>query len=388
MTTTRLFLTATAFFFCGILSAQFSQVVYSADGLSGELRIRSEYLATPGTHPWNINLPAGKQVRVTRINNAYLHSDRIFLYDSNNMGVRLLNHSVPGEFSTILTGVSSLYFVLDNHPNLAVTATDPVIIIRFSAISNTGNSGISIHYGNVELRNSGILRAEGFQNFMGSQVSAVLGADFRSYTTFGSPRGGRIRGSDQGFLVLEGNPNGWGAPRVYINRFVPHGHVIMTGASGRVGLGIDHPLEKLHIGGAVRGDGIGGALRVRTQHGELSLGSQNIHGTHFTTNRPHFIFNRPILTTEVRIKSIDNFPDYVFEEGYYLRSLSSVNQFIQTYGHLPDIPSAAHVKEHGIGLVELSLMMMRKIEELTLHAIAQEYRIKDLEARLGIASGN
>jgi len=55
---------------------------------------------------------------------------------------------------------------------------------------------------------------------------------------------------------------------------------------------------------------------------------------------------------------------------------------------LPDVPSAAHVKEYGIGLVEWSLIMMRKIEELTLHAIAQEYRIKELEMRLGVAIGN
>jgi len=323
--TMRILFTALTFLFCGILSAQISQITYSADGLSGELQIRKADYLSANTYEWIIEIPTDVPVRVTRINNKYLHPHGRLYGDD---GILMLNQQPIGESSTLIQSQSGeLRFVMPPaQPTWIEANDDPVLIIRFSAVSNSDNSGTTVHYGNIELRNSGILRAAGYQNFMGSQVSAILGADFRSYTTFGSSRGGRIRGSDQGFLVLEGNPNGWGAPRVYINRFVPHGHVIMTGASGRVGLGIDHPLEKLHIGGAVRGDGDGGALRVRTQHGELSIGAQNNHGAHFTTNRSQFIFNQPILTTEVRIKSIDNFPDYVFEEGYYLRSLSNVNK--------------------------------------------------------------
>lgn len=382
----KLYLSAMiAFLFCGITQAVV--ITYSPDGLSGEIQIpRSVFTDNTQDRVWEFKLPAGP-IRVTRINSAHLpHEGELLLNESP-----ILNSRAVGEFTTIINGATDhLYFILrPGHPTQFASdaVTDPVIIIRFAKISNNNSSQTVVFGGDVEL-SDGILRTSGQMLFGSSRVTAIMGDHFASFTKFGGINGGRIRGSNEGYLILEGNPSGFGSPIVYINRFVAHGHVVMTGASGRVGLGIDNPLEKLHIGGFVRGNAAGGALGIRTQHGTLEIGSRDNTGTHFVTNRDRFIFNRGmevqgrILTTEVQIRSIDNFPDYVFFPDYRLRSLSEVNSFIQTYGHLPEIPSAADVKENGIGLVEMQLMLLKKIEELTLYAIEQQQRIEELERKM------
>ncbi|UGU18147.1 tail fiber protein [Sinomicrobium kalidii] len=62
-------------------------------------------------------------------------------------------------------------------------------------------------------------------------------------------------------------------------------------------------------------------------------------------------------------------PDYVFKEGYELRSLEEVQAHIKEKGHLPGIPSAEEMKEEGVNLKEMNLKLLEKVEELTLYVI-------------------
>ncbi|UGU17910.1 tail fiber protein [Sinomicrobium kalidii] len=71
-------------------------------------------------------------------------------------------------------------------------------------------------------------------------------------------------------------------------------------------------------------------------------------------------------------------PDYVFKEGYELRSLEEVQAHIQEKGHLPGIPSAKEMGEEGINLKEMNLKLLEKVEELTLYVIS----LKEEVARL------
>ncbi len=85
--------------------------------------------------------------------------------------------------------------------------------------------------------------------------------------------------------------------------------------------------------------------------------------------------NGEIKTKSVRV-TLDGFPDYVFESSYDLMPLSDVESFIQEYGHLPNMPSEAEVLENGLGLGEINVILVEKVEELTLHLIQKE---KDME---------
>ncbi len=72
-------------------------------------------------------------------------------------------------------------------------------------------------------------------------------------------------------------------------------------------------------------------------------------------------------------------PDYVFAKEYELRSLKYVQQHIDQYSHLPEIPSAAVMERDGVDLGDMSMMLLKKIEELTLYILEQEKRIITLE---------
>ena len=79
--------------------------------------------------------------------------------------------------------------------------------------------------------------------------------------------------------------------------------------------------------------------------------------------------NGTIHTSEVLVDQVFTQPDYVFEDGYLLKSLTEVEQFIKENKHLPDIPSAEEVEANGIDLGEIHTKLLLKIEELTLYAI-------------------
>lgn len=74
-------------------------------------------------------------------------------------------------------------------------------------------------------------------------------------------------------------------------------------------------------------------------------------------------------------------PDYVFEEDYALASLDEVRAFITEHGHLPDVPSGESFKAQGVGVVETQMLLLRKIEELTLYAIEQKETAERLAKR-------
>lgn len=68
--------------------------------------------------------------------------------------------------------------------------------------------------------------------------------------------------------------------------------------------------------------------------------------------------------------------DYVFQPDYRLRSFDELRGYIQTHGHLPDVPSAAEVEHNGIRLAEMNAILLKKVEELTLYVLELEHRIQ------------
>lgn len=73
------------------------------------------------------------------------------------------------------------------------------------------------------------------------------------------------------------------------------------------------------------------------------------------------------------------FPDYVFDASYDLKTLSEVESYIQKNKHLPGFESADHYVENGIKTSEMFVKQQEKIEELTLYIIALEKRLQQVE---------
>ncbi len=82
------------------------------------------------------------------------------------------------------------------------------------------------------------------------------------------------------------------------------------------------------------------------------------------------------------VKLYNNWPDYVFGDNYKLRSLNSLEQYINTNKHLPDMPSTEEMqKKDGEDLGEMNAKLLQKVEELTLYVIQLKKEIEKLEDR-------
>lgn len=86
-----------------------------------------------------------------------------------------------------------------------------------------------------------------------------------------------------------------------------------------------------------------------------------------------------MISEEVVVKLESEWPDYVFAPDYNLTDLSEIESYIKENQHLPGIPSAQEVEENGVVLGEMNALLLEKVEELTLHIIQLEKRIKELE---------
>ncbi len=87
-----------------------------------------------------------------------------------------------------------------------------------------------------------------------------------------------------------------------------------------------------------------------------------------------------IETEEVLVKLKSEWADYVFAEGYPLMSIKEVEDYIKLHGTLPNVPTADEVKKDGINLGEMNALLLRKIEELTLHQIEMQKEIEKLKS--------
>ncbi len=71
--------------------------------------------------------------------------------------------------------------------------------------------------------------------------------------------------------------------------------------------------------------------------------------------------------------------DFVFEDGYNLKAINELETYVNSHKHLPDVPSANEMINDGLELTEMNILLLRKVEELTLYIIEQNKRIEKLE---------
>lgn len=282
---------------CASLFADnYDSIQYAEDGLSAELKITSANFDGE-EHAWTVDVPEGKTIKVTRINSVYFKSapDIVMSLLVNEVEdiIRANEKFNLGVFVDTLINASSFTFLIDNIPaDYSYQPKDPAITIRYAVIDEHPSTESILLNGDVEVV-SGLFSTSGYQDFMGTKVTAILGDDYNEYTCFGSARGGMIRGSNEGYLILSGNPNGYGNRNVYINRYTSNGDVIMTAGSGQVGIGVDDPQEKLHVNGAIRGDGVNGQVTLKGDSGYVTIGATS-QAMEFVTNKSQFVFNKPI----------------------------------------------------------------------------------------------
>ena len=111
--------------------------------------------------------------------------------------------------------------------------------------------------------------------------------------------------------------------------------------------------------------------------GTVGIGTNNTYGYKLAVNGA-------IITEEVTVKVSEDWPDYVFNKDYALLPLEQLESFIESNRHLPGIPSAEDIIDEGLRLGEMERLLLKKIEELTLYIIQQDYKMEELETRLDV----
>ena len=111
-----------------------------------------------------------------------------------------------------------------------------------------------------------------------------------------------------------------------------------------------------------------GAFRIAADDGDVEFilgqdGNLTINGDYYSTA----CTNSPCA------------PDYVFKAGYPLMSLDKLAAFIEHNNHLPNVPSESDLREAGvINNTQFQMILLEKIEELTLYTLQQQQIIEEL----------
>ncbi|MBI4932013.1 MAG: hypothetical protein HY841_14740 [Bacteroidetes bacterium] len=81
-----------------------------------------------------------------------------------------------------------------------------------------------------------------------------------------------------------------------------------------------------------------------------------------------------VLTVDGQVvtRVLDVAPDYVFEKEYDLMPLSELEKYKDKYKHLPEVPSGKELNKNGVSVGEMSITLLKKVEELTLYMIELE----------------
>lgn len=88
------------------------------------------------------------------------------------------------------------------------------------------------------------------------------------------------------------------------------------------------------------------------------------------------------MSAQSIVVHLDGWEDDVFDDNYPLLPLAELEAFIKSEGHLPDVPAEAEVRSAGLDLAKSDEILLRKVEELTLHTIAQQKKIDELERKI------
>ncbi len=161
------------------------------------------------------------------------------------------------------------------------------------------------------------------------------------------------------------------------------------GAQGDLVLLNARDAQTVHLDGgngnlALGGEGAAGDIAMKLADGTVAI--------HLDANDRAIIFHGPqgepslVLDGEggrVVVRGAELGADHVFAPGYRLAPLAEVAQHVANHGHLPGVAPAASMRAEGVDLAALSMTLLAKVEELTLHLIALEARLAALEGGRG-----
>lgn len=91
------------------------------------------------------------------------------------------------------------------------------------------------------------------------------------------------------------------------------------------------------------------------------------------------LVNGTVGVRKIKVTQSTSWADYVFKKDYKLMPLTQLNKFIKINGHLPEIPTEKDIFQNGNDIGETQVLLLKKIEELTIYIIQQQKEIDVLK---------
>lgn len=257
---------------------------------------------------------------------------------------------------------------------LHVSATEPANHIAF--LYNASPTG----YGTVLRSATYPLRVKPFSG-TGDDLFTVdgtgkVGVNTTNPTSAFQVNGDTKIGMDAGLTSGYGNAlyfigNGTNGDHLYIQRY-------NNGANKselRVNIGDDYGQaeDKFVVGTNYWSNGQWYPHLVVQANGRVGIGSSNPD--------EKLTVNGKIHATEIKVDLSVPGPDYVFAKDYKLPSIAQLKKYIDDNQHLPEVPSAKEMQENGINVSEMNMILLKKIEELTLYVIKLQSEVDDLKSK-------
>lgn len=227
-----------------------------------------------------------------------------------------------------------------------------------SFISSSGNTAIGSHamaYGSTGTNNTAI-GVSGLRYLKSGTANVSVGSE--SFRSLDNGSNNINLGYSNARNILSGNNN------IFIGT-----NIVPYNATS--------PNNELNIGNWIVGNN--GTIGIGQFTNQLPADGITADGEKYK------LFVKDGIKTEkvkVDIAANNGWADYVFEKDYKLMPLNSVEKFIKENGHLPEVPTTEEAIKNGIELKEMNILLLKKIEELTLYTIEQQKRIEALEKKL------
>ena len=123
--------------------------------------------------------------------------------------------------------------------------------------------------------------------------------------------------------------------------------------------------DSFTVGNFFYGDGQWKTFMKVQNNGNVGIGTTN-PGSYKLA-----VAGKIAATGEVKVfvDGTTTFPDYVFDPSYKLPTLEETEKYVKENHHLPEVPSAAEIEKEGMSLNGMNVILLKKVEELTLHLI-------------------
>lgn len=185
-------------------------------------------------------------------------------------------------------------------------------------------------------------------------ISPTVKLDVRGGTT-------RIINYGTGYNLISGNADPGNNDSYFYHLTSINYHIL---GSNKNGTGLIRKLGFALGGGDTESD----VKMMIDQSGNVGIGNTNPDAKLTVSGQVH--------AQEVKVTINAPGPDYVFEKDYSLPSLDQIKNYIDENKHLPEVPSAKEMEKNGVQLGEMNMLLLKKIEELTLYTLELNQRMK------------